>query len=386
MLHWCRPYLLIYNVQHAGLVLSNSYLRMQQRRFSLMTSRNFGVGKKSLEHTIVKECRFLNEAMADKQDIWKPFDPQFIIHNAVSNIICSVVFGNQYEYTDRHFQELLHLIDVTLKMQLYNAFPTIMKIVPGPHYTIFSNWKNVISFVKSEIRAHKEDWNPSCPRDYIDCYPDEIEKVNQSHIPVISAKFDEENLRFCVLDLSVARTETTATTLCWALLFMTKYPEIQKKVQDEIDRVIGQGWQHSMADRANMPYTDAVIHEVQRMGNIVPLNLPRMATKDKLCSSKGYTDLLKFNDKNEWETHNFNPEHFLEENGTFVRRDAFMPLSAGKRVCLGEQLARMELFLFFTSFLQSFTISPPPGVEPSLEFKMGSALYPKELKICAVSR
>ena len=53
-----------------------------------------------------------------------------------------------------------------------------------------------------------------------------------------------------------------------------------EKVQTEIDRTIGRTRQPNMADRPNLPYTDAVIHEIQRMGNIVPLNGLRMTTKD----------------------------------------------------------------------------------------------------------
>lgn len=53
-----------------------------------------------------------------------------------------------------------------------------------------------------------------------------------------------------------------------------------EKVQEEIDRVVGQKRQPTMADRSNMPFTDAVIHEIQRMGNIVPLNGLRMAARD----------------------------------------------------------------------------------------------------------
>lgn len=118
-------------------------------------------------------------------------------------------------------------------------------------------------------------------------------------------------------------------------------------------------------------------------------------------------------DQREWETpHTFNPGHFLNEDGKFVKRAAFVPFSAGeqrqklntelyfcefrnmtgtldflwfvsgKRLCLGENLARMELFLFFTSFMQHFSFCMPAGVEPVLEYRGGLTLAPKPYRIC----
>lgn len=61
--------------------------------------------------------------------------------------------------------------------QLYNTFPALMSLLPGKHQTAFANLSKLKHFFKEEIRKHKEDRNPSSPRDYIDCYLEEIEKV-----------------------------------------------------------------------------------------------------------------------------------------------------------------------------------------------------------------
>ncbi|KFV68627.1 Cytochrome P450 2J2 [Dryobates pubescens] len=375
-----------------GLISSNGLLWKQQRRFALSTLRTFGLGKRSLEERIQEECRYLVDAFGEEQG--SPFNPHFQLTNAVSNIICSITFGNRFEYHDEDFQKLLHLLEETVRLhgtiaaQLYPSFPTIMKLLPGSHQTILKNWKVMKGFVMERIERHKEAGTPSESRDFIDSYLQEMAKGDSSKI------FQEENLVACVLDLLFAGTETTSTTLRWALLYMTLHPEIQARVQSEIDVVIGQMRQPALEDRDKMPYTNAVIHEVQRIGNIIPFNVPRAPTKDTVVGGytipKGTFTVISLSslmfDKNEWETpHTFNPGHFLKD-GQFQKRELFIPFSMGKRACLGEVMARSELFLFFTALLQKFTFQPPPGTTYSLKPKLGITMAPEPYKICAVPR
>ncbi|XP_062871716.1 cytochrome P450 2J6-like [Trichomycterus rosablanca] len=380
---------------HLGLITSNGPLWKQQRRFALSTLKYFGVGKKSLESAILDEFTYLYRDISKKNG--KPFDPYLITNYGVANIICSLVFGHRFEYTDPTFKLMMQIfyesleIEASIWAQLYNSFPMVMELVPGPHKKILKDWETVKEFVRREIKQHKEDRDPETPRDYIDCYLTEIEKNNADP----SGEFKEDNLVMCALDLFVAGSETTSTTLRWAFLYMAKYPEVQEKVQAEIERVIGQSRQPSVEDRVEMPYTDAVLHEIQRIGNIAPLSLPRITTRTvqigKYTIPKGIEIIPNLTsvmfDKSEWETPNtFNPQHFLDKDGKFVKRAAFIPFSAGKRVCLGENLARMELFLFFTSFLQRFSFSMPAGVKVNMQFCLGITLSPASYEICAIPR
>ncbi|KAL2089583.1 hypothetical protein ACEWY4_014271 [Coilia grayii] len=378
-----------------GLFFSNGQTWKKQRRFSVSMLRHFGQGKRTLELAILQECRnLLAEMDTQKGDA---FDPTHSINSAVSNIICQLEFGHRFEYSDETFQRMLHCLSQIVHLegsiwhQLYEAFPSVMKHLPGRHNDIFSSYSHISGFLRDELERHKENLDPANPRDYMDAFLVEIRE--RTHDP--NDGFEETNLVMNSLDLFMAGTETTTITLRWALLYLIKYPHIQEKVHAEIDLVIGQSRQPSMDDRPNMPYTDAVIHEVQRLGNIVPLNGLRMAAKDTTLGGyfipKGTTLMPILTsvlyDQSEWETpEQFNPCHFLDSEGKFRRRDAFMPFSTGKRICSGEQLARMELFLFTVSLLQKFCFSTLEGVELSLDGIVGSARIPYPFKIYARTR
>uniref|UniRef100_A0A3P9IAH4 Cytochrome P450, family 2, subfamily N, polypeptide 13 n=1 Tax=Oryzias latipes TaxID=8090 RepID=A0A3P9IAH4_ORYLA len=384
----------IYGGNSAGLFFSNGSVWKRQRRFAMTMLRTFAVAKSSTEQSICEESRHLLEAM--EKEGGEPFDPVPLLNKAVSNIICQIVFGRRFDYSDTDFQAMLtNLTDMaylegSVWALLYDAFPALMKYLPGPHNSIFSSSKSLETTIRREINRHKQDLDPSNPRDYIDKF-----LVEERHNRKIHSGFEEENLVLCCLDLFLAGSETTSKTLQWGLIYLITNPHIQDKVQAEMDRVVGHSRQPTTADRTNMPYTDAVIHEIQRMGNIVPLNGLRMAAKDTTLGGyiipKGTAVMPNLTsvlfDKTEWETPDtFNPEHFLDADGKLLRKEAFLPFSAGKRACLGEGLARMELFLFFVTLFQRFHFSAAAGVELRTEGIIGATRTPHPFQIIAKPR
>nr|XP_025043293.1 cytochrome P450 2F3-like [Pelodiscus sinensis] len=270
----------------------------------------------------------------------KPFDPTFFLSCAGSNIICTLVFGERFEYTDRKFLTLLNLINSNWKLmsstwgQLLFVFPKIMRHVPGPHRQIYQNYLKLAAFVGEQLKTHQETLDPNNLRDFIDCFLLKIQQEKNNP----ATHFNEETMSKTTVNLFFAGTETVSSTLRYGLLILLRHPEIEEKLHEEIDRVIGPHRSPCMEDRSRMPYTDAVIHEIQRFADIVPMGVPHTVTRD--IQFRGYTLPKGINiipllctaqaDPSQFKhPGRFDPTHFLDQDGRFRRNDAFMAFSAG---------------------------------------------------------
>uniref|UniRef100_A0A8C8SG86 Uncharacterized protein n=1 Tax=Pelusios castaneus TaxID=367368 RepID=A0A8C8SG86_9SAUR len=343
------PVLHFFFTPPSGIVFTNGEKWKALRRFALQTLRNFGMGKRSLEERIQEEAQCLVQELAQTQAT--PFDPTFLISCAVSNVICSIVFGDRFDYKDGDFLTLVGLINQIFQLlsspwaQMYNLFPGPMSYLPGHHNRIFENFEQLRLFVCERVKMHQESFDRHCPRDFIDCFLLRMEQENQDPL----SYFHMETLVMTTPNLFFTGTEMVSTTLRYGFLILMKYPQIQA----EIDTVIGWHRRPLIEDRMHMPYSDAVIHEIQRISDIVRgFLLPNGTNVIPLLFSV-HNDPTQFKDPVM-----FNPANFLDERGSFQKNDALPAFSAGKRLCLGESLARMELFLFFTTALQLFALKP----------------------------
>ncbi|XP_015266726.1 PREDICTED: cytochrome P450 2K1-like [Gekko japonicus] len=381
-----------------GLTFAHGENWKVMRRFALTTLRDYGMGKRTIEDRIVEECHFLIRKFESYKG--KPFETTAIMNAAVSNIIVSILLGKRFEYEDPTFVRLLNLVNENLRLSgspcvtLCNMFPAL-GFLSGGYKTGQKNMDELHAFIQATFIEYLKKLDVNDQRSFIDAFL--IRQQEEKNKNRSNEFFHNKNLRSVVGNLFSAGTETTSTTLRWGLLLMMKYPEIQNKVQEEITTVIGSA-QPQIEHRSKMPYTDAVIHEVQRFANIVPMNLPHATTAD--VTLKGYfipkgTHIVPLLysvlcDESQWEKpYHFYPQHFLDSEEKFVKKDAFLPFSAGRRVCAGETLARMELFLFFTSLLQRFTFQPAPGMSKEdldLTPAVGLTTPPMAFDLCALPR
>nr|XP_020136186.1 cytochrome P450 2C18-like [Microcebus murinus] len=358
-----------------GIIFSNGDRWKEIRRFTLMTLRNFGMGKRSIEERVQEEALCLVEELRKTEA--SPCDPTFILSCAPCNVICSIIFQNRSDYKDEHFLKLMEKVHLNTKIisspwiQIYNNFPALIDYFPATLKEIFDNAAFVKSYILEKVKEHQESLDVNNPRDFIDCFliKMEQEKNNQS------SEFTSEALVATVFDLFGAGTETTSTTLRYALLLLLKYPEVTAKVQEEIYRVIGRHRSPCMQDRSHMPYTDAVIHEVQRYLDLVPTDLPHAVTRDIKFRNYLLPKVSLF-----FYTIGYHPDRKFPSTkvagpGSLLHTRSNYPLCLlflGKRICVGEGLARMELFLFLTSILQNFNLK--------------SLVDPKDLDITLVAK
>ncbi|PKU68301.1 flavonoid 3'-monooxygenase CYP75B3-like [Dendrobium catenatum] len=177
-------------------------------------------------------------------------------------------------------------------------------------------------------------------------------------------KLTDKGIKALLLNLFVAGTDTTSSTVEWALAELIRHPNLLKQAQIELDSVVGSDRLVSESDLPNLPFLQAIVKETFRLHPSTPLSIPRIASKD--CEIDGYLipegSTLLVNvwsiarDPFMWpdEPLAFRPERFLVgglHEGVDLKGNDFelIPFGAGRRICVGLSLGlRMVQFLTAT--------------------------------------
>ncbi|ESO88933.1 hypothetical protein LOTGIDRAFT_228903 [Lottia gigantea] len=391
-----RPTNLVYSDLTMGLGIINTSGNKwkEQRRFALSTLRDFGMGRIGMEERISKECQVCMDKISKYEG--KPFDPTRLLMCCVSNVICATMFGKRYQHDDEDF--VFHLESVHDSAQkLGNA--SFFHFFPIFGHFLLRDIKKRDKRVRygiclKEVQDHQNtDSKHGDISDFIDAYLKETKDREGSGE---SSSFNEQNLLQILGEFFFAGTETLTTTFRWALIYLSLYPEHQRAAQEELDRVVGRNRKPCMNDKKSLPVVEATILEIQRLGDVVPFSVPHAVAKETVY--KGYRIPAKaiilpnissiLNSKELWgDPEVFRPSRFLDKDSKSLTKEANIPFSLGKRLCLGESLARMELFIFLSTFLQNFTFSLPESQpKPCLKGVIGITRMPHAYNIIATKR
>ncbi|KAM6396237.1 steroid 21-hydroxylase [Rhynochetos jubatus] len=241
------------------------------------------------------------------------------------------------------------------------------------------------AFVEAQIRRHEEC--PSPPGDTV------LAALQGRDPGVRGGPLSPPRLHMALVDLFIGGTETTAAALAWAVAFLLHRPELQERLWAELWRELGPDGTPEPGDTGRLPLLHATITETLRLRPPAPLALPHCARRDTSVGGIAVPAgsilipnlLAAHQDPDTWHhPEAFLPERFLEPGAPWR---GLVPFGCGARSCLGEGLARAELFVFLGRILQEFRLEPPaPGVLPCLKVSAGTVLRCPPFRVRMVPR
>lgn len=385
-----RPNTYLFSVvfMEKGIVASSGELWRRTRTFASTTSKKFGFGKASFEKAITDEVDVLLGDLQTRCD-GEAFDMKSTVMSSVASIICNVILGRRFDQDDpklhQFVQNSITSAEINASIGIITAFP-FMKYVPGDileikkfERSVYAVWK----LFQEVVDEHKSTVTEGITRDFIDAFLHSQQQDSES-----DSIFTDDNLMLCLSDIFFAGTETSSTVITWGAIYLIHHPRVQERMRAEMSRVVGDGRILSLSDRPEMPYCEAVTHEVIRCANVVPLSLPHTASKETTIGGytipKGAFVLPNIgsvlNDPDEFTNPDvFNPDRFIDSDGNLCDHDKVaLAFLLGRRVCMGEALARMQIFLILTSLVQRFELlSVDESSLPSLDRIEGMVNTPR---------
>ncbi|XP_057591598.1 steroid 17-alpha-hydroxylase/17,20 lyase [Hippopotamus amphibius kiboko] len=353
------------------------------RKLALNTFALFKDGNLKLEKIINKEAAVLCDYLATRHG--ESIDLAEHLSLAVTNIICFICFNFSFKNDDPALKALHNLnfgILEALSQEIWSdRFPG-MKIFPSK---AVEKIKSCVRMRNELLREILEKRKESFTSDSITNMLDVLIQAkmnadnNNAGLDQDSKLLSDRHMLATIVDIFGAGVETTASVIKWIVAFLLHHPLLKKRIQDDIDQNIGFNREPALSDRNCLVLLEATIREVLRIRPVSPMLIPHKTVVD---SSIGNLIIDKDTDVvvNLWALHHseeewhrpdlFMPERFLDPTGTQLISPSlsYLPFGAGPRSCVGEMLARQELFLFTALLLQRFDLEiPDDGKLPSLE-------------------
>ena len=379
-----------------GIIFASGESWKEQRKFVINSLQKLALNSSAMEDRILNEVEYFIEELGGNIGD-KPFEIKNMIARGVTNVIFGIVAGKHYEYDDDDFLFFQKL--VRENTALIGSISVIVNCFPWLRYLPFDPFKMKTPVANAErlkarifspiCKEHMETFNENNIRDLVDLFIVEIKK-NETNPESI---FNYRQLLALFGDLVGAGSETTSTTIEWAILYLVNHPTIQEKLRDDINSVVGKDRLPRLRDMEHLPFVEAFILEVIRIASVAPLALPHALDSDTDITFQGYTmpkncnviinlqsvfkDPCLFKDPTE-----FKPERFIDTDGNVQKPVELIPFGLGRRVCAGEMVAKMELFLFISALIQNYKISPPSAdAMPALVGELGATYSPKQFFI-----
>ncbi|EDW65981.1 cytochrome P450 306a1 [Drosophila virilis] len=344
----------------------------------------------------VDECVQSYETEAQEAHV---LDPRPALQHTLGNIINDLVFGETYERQDPNWLYLQQLQEEGVKLigvsGMVNFLPWLRHL-PGNKRSIrflldgkaktHQLYDRIVERCEKQLELQLEQQQqkqqqPLPPHSILEHFLGERQPFSQLYC--------DEQLRHLLADLFGAGVDTALATLRWFLLYMAREQRCQKRLQAELLQL---SETPTLAELEPIAYLRACLSEVQRIRSVVPLGIPHGVDETTIVGDyrleKGSMILIL-----QWAIHmnpevwpapeKFRPERFLNASGEYAAPAQFIPFQTGKRMCPGDELARMMLTLFTGRILRRFHVQLPAGEEGNVDMagECGITLAPANYKL-----
>ncbi|XP_015071398.1 cytochrome P450 CYP736A12-like [Solanum pennellii] len=288
-----------------------------------------------------------------------------------ADLTCLMVFGKKYMDEDldkRGFkaivQDVVHLAGMP---NLGDFFPFLGAIdLQGITRKLKDLSKVFDEFLEKIIDEHVYAHEHKQNKDFVDTMMDIMQSGDAKF------QFDRHHIKAILFDMLIAAMDTTASSTEWILTELLRHPQVMKKLQKELQEVVGLNRMVEESDLENLKYLDMVVKEGLRLHPVAPLFYHESiedCVVDGFHIQKGTRIIINcyaiHMDPNVWpDPEKFLPERFVGSSVDFRGRDfQLVPFGSGRRSCPGMQLAVMVVRLVVAQLVHCFEWELPNGIE-----------------------